>query len=102
MGPFFESPGSVARRTSSARTRATPKRTSGVEGPDQARRVARRHADELRAEAFRIVRGRVEAQTREGMFLAALPDRLHPRLLVRGPEAALFRRRVDDEVRLLH
>ena len=73
-----------------------------VERADESRRVARGHADERRAEAVRVIRGRIKGQVRQGVLLAPLPNRLHARLLVEGFVAALLRGAIDDEIRVSH
>src|SRR5207247_8675704 len=70
----------------------------GIERPDEARRVARRHADELGAEAFLVVRRGVERKIRQRVFLAPLPDRLDAGLFVQGLVSAVLRGAVDVEV----
>src|SRR5439155_13361713 len=70
----------------------------GIERPDEARRVARRHAYELGAEAFLVIRRGVERKIRQRVFLAPLPDRLDAGLFVQGLVSAVLRGAVDDEV----
>src|SRR2546426_310981 len=72
-----------------------------IEGADEARRIAGGHADERRAEAVFVVCRGIERQVRQGVFLAALPDRLDPRFLVQGLVAAFLRRAIDNEIGFL-
>src|SRR3990170_33040 len=72
-----------------------------IQRADESCRIARRYTDKPCTETLRVVHGRIEAEVRELVFLAALPDRFDTGLFVGRLESALLGCRIDDEVRLL-
>src|SRR3990170_1929651 len=72
-----------------------------IQRADESCRIARRYTDKPCTETLRVVHGRIEAEVRELVFLAALPDRFDTGLFVGRLESALLGCRLDDEVRFL-